>query len=695
MTNWSRGDSKKDKNHINNNSNAGLTIKPTSPAVDFSFDERSGQRPWASRPNTADSQRSRSSVSGIREFSDKKGYTVKRHPPSLYTYGKSHDYQKELEEDLQKLYAEEQIQKSGSPSWAGEVSQQSNHSGESPLFVHNYLASSKIEQQYGSQKYPKNPLHTSKFKSPPSRSGVQYYRPNSTHQYLTATELKNSSKSHVNMKLGRPTRTTLLRARQRCNSAPSCESRREQLKRAEEKATDIKKILNSRELFSINVPDGETLHSFLIGARYNRAHCLDAKSLLEQGVYMPRNNPLGCFVIPKSARRDRPHTAPSAAPASPASVVSESDNEAIVFPDRPSNRRSSPPSTPVSSPTGETQPASPSMAMPLKEAWSESPGKEPQRHAHFRPPMKDNAGILEVHNLDESLNVKGKSYSGHSGRPKSAAPHLEHNTLEVKQTHLPLVTIQGTTIIKVEKKSKDAIQQTVMANEPVTLSHIPVPEVREALLKNDGVESTDVQETPKIQKVDKSFNVPSLPGDMSHIEDLVIISSRPKPQLTEDKSPKDKLSEDITIVKQPTSRPEGDYKEEILVEDNDVDKHRKIDKKETQPVPVIKQGGSHLMSALKGKKSKVRFADSIIYKKTECADVNAPNFFITEDERDEQPKQIKLEEPVQEDRTMDYTDCNDNDRNFNGKLDKGMNDNSKAGNVIAVNITTTIKSNEN
>ncbi|RUS84403.1 hypothetical protein EGW08_007865 [Elysia chlorotica] len=40
------------------------------------------------------------------------------------------------------------------------------------------------------------------------------------HQYLSATELKNSASEDANVLYGRPTRTTLLRARQRSNSAP-------------------------------------------------------------------------------------------------------------------------------------------------------------------------------------------------------------------------------------------------------------------------------------------------------------------------------------------------------------------------------------------------------------------------------------------------------------------------------------------
>lgn len=65
----------------------------------------------------------------------------------------------------------------------------------------------------------------------------EYYRPNSTHQYLSATDLRSLNENEENMvKYGRPTRTTLLRARQRTNSAPV-------------NAYDIRRENNRRKLF--------------------------------------------------------------------------------------------------------------------------------------------------------------------------------------------------------------------------------------------------------------------------------------------------------------------------------------------------------------------------------------------------------------------------------------------------------------
>ena len=35
-----------------------------------------------------------------------------------------------------------------------------------------------------------------------------------------------------------------------------------------------------------------------------RAHCLDSKSVMEHGVYMPRGNPLGCFITRDRLREE-------------------------------------------------------------------------------------------------------------------------------------------------------------------------------------------------------------------------------------------------------------------------------------------------------------------------------------------------------------------------------------------------------
>ena len=47
-----------------------------------------------------------------------------------------------------------------------------------------------------------------KRRRPLSANATLCYRPNSTHQYLTTTELKDASQEEMDVKLGKPTRTT-------------------------------------------------------------------------------------------------------------------------------------------------------------------------------------------------------------------------------------------------------------------------------------------------------------------------------------------------------------------------------------------------------------------------------------------------------------------------------------------------------
>ncbi|XP_043926857.1 uncharacterized protein LOC122801405 [Protopterus annectens] len=42
----------------------------------------------------------------------------------------------------------------------------------------------------------------------------------------------------------------------------------------------------------MSTPDGESVHSFLIGARYNRSNCIDSKALTKYGVFLSRSYPL-------------------------------------------------------------------------------------------------------------------------------------------------------------------------------------------------------------------------------------------------------------------------------------------------------------------------------------------------------------------------------------------------------------------
>ena len=69
---------------------------------------------------------------------------MKLHPPSPYSFNKSAEYQNQIQADLEQLITAESLMHVSSPTWAIAVSHESNHSGESPLFVHRLLSPGKV-----------------------------------------------------------------------------------------------------------------------------------------------------------------------------------------------------------------------------------------------------------------------------------------------------------------------------------------------------------------------------------------------------------------------------------------------------------------------------------------------------------------------------------------------------------------------
>ncbi|KAK3095040.1 hypothetical protein FSP39_009524 [Pinctada imbricata] len=269
----------------NKGSRARSAHKPKLRLLDLTFDEktvkehlRNGKRPHG----------------GLRGS--------KAHPISPYSFNKNGEYQRQMKEDVNKMFYDEFLDGRASPAWAFDVSKEITHSGESPFFVHGLLSSSRVNSE-GSliQAQKRSTTPVSGLHHPPHKRATSYYRSNTPHQYLTATDPQTLTESQL--KYGRPTRTTLLRARQRCASAP----------------------VNSYEVLPAAM-DGESAHAFLTGARYNRAHCLDAKSLSVYGVYMPRTNPHGIFMTGHASQRsrERGQNVPSVPPDSPRSDVDDS-----------------------------------------------------------------------------------------------------------------------------------------------------------------------------------------------------------------------------------------------------------------------------------------------------------------------------------------------------------------------------------
>ncbi|XP_012940513.2 uncharacterized protein LOC101851966 [Aplysia californica] len=143
---------------------------------------------------------------------------ARKHPPCGLSYDKGREFKEKVDEEVIRLMTEDDINLHGkSPTWSLLVHREPTFSDESPLIAGNFMAASKHEQTNGvnllsrTSLLPAKPLRVSR-----KQNGVKYYRPNRMHQYLSATELKDSSREQVNIAYGRPTRTTLLRARNRC-----------------------------------------------------------------------------------------------------------------------------------------------------------------------------------------------------------------------------------------------------------------------------------------------------------------------------------------------------------------------------------------------------------------------------------------------------------------------------------------------
>uniref|UniRef100_A0A8W8IVI9 Uncharacterized protein n=1 Tax=Magallana gigas TaxID=29159 RepID=A0A8W8IVI9_MAGGI len=289
---------------INKGSRAGSGKKPHLRLLDLTFDNGVTKTEPQPKPH-----------GGLRGS--------KKHPLSPYSFNKTSEYHVQLRDDINKLFREEFFDGRGSPAWAFDISKEITHSGESPFHVHGLLSTSKLESETSSvHNIRRSVTPASSARNTPRKrnTGSSFYHPPSPHQYLTATD--TSQLSAKELKYGRPTRTTLLRARQRCASAPvnSYDVRRELVKKSENSPSTNQ--INKDVL--VAHPEGESPHAFLTGARYNRAHFLDAKSLSVYGVYMPRTNPQGIFMTGHAKRsRDKGQNIPAVPPDSPRSDVDD------------------------------------------------------------------------------------------------------------------------------------------------------------------------------------------------------------------------------------------------------------------------------------------------------------------------------------------------------------------------------------
>ncbi|BFZ00843.1 hypothetical protein BsWGS_03882 [Bradybaena similaris] len=197
----------------------------------------------------------------------------KRHPLSILSFNKGAEFQQNIEQEVDRMLREEPtMTQCATPSWAILLHRAPSHSDESTLLANNLLTVSKLGQTLETKMCNQNsPQSKALFKSMRD-IGRLYYRPNSTHQFLSATDLRDCAEDQVNVENGRPTRTTLLRDLQRRNSAGanSYQTRRDFLHRLHDLRNSSPTNPFTEFFKSVKPPEGEAFHSFLTGARYNR-----------------------------------------------------------------------------------------------------------------------------------------------------------------------------------------------------------------------------------------------------------------------------------------------------------------------------------------------------------------------------------------------------------------------------------------
>ncbi|XP_074657546.1 uncharacterized protein LOC141910711 [Tubulanus polymorphus] len=236
---------------------------------------------------------------------------------------KLHNYHRQLRNDIDKILA------------ADSAVEDDNDN----VFINGFNSKhlqTKVEQQKEYIKLAKALLQTNRTQLSTSQSlndiPASTYRSNTTHSYLTPTELRDQPITDLDLKLGRPTRTTLLRHRQRSNSA-QLNSNQFLLEARKVSKKDVRTrpatacVSHRERRFNPDVVDGESVHSFLTGARYNRAHHFDARSLDRYGVFLPRSNPAGCFINlkPKITQSQQTEDYLLTPPDSPSSSCSDLD----------------------------------------------------------------------------------------------------------------------------------------------------------------------------------------------------------------------------------------------------------------------------------------------------------------------------------------------------------------------------------
>ncbi|XP_018119250.1 uncharacterized protein LOC108717037 isoform X2 [Xenopus laevis] len=182
-------------------------------------------------------------------------------------------------------------------TWIIEKSKIHNHSGELPLFTQGLLSVRKDEQLSGqaSLQSPKP--------SKAGRKGQLFCRREQSHKYLMAS-VSNSCVNDLSIDLkpqittytvqfGRPTRSSLLRSAHQSASLSRTIPIQHELLSAE--SSPGRASRERRGLQEMPTSLGETAHSFLVGARYNR-NCIDSQAFQKYGLFVSRRQPRVSFL---------------------------------------------------------------------------------------------------------------------------------------------------------------------------------------------------------------------------------------------------------------------------------------------------------------------------------------------------------------------------------------------------------------
>ncbi|XP_015216508.1 uncharacterized protein [Lepisosteus oculatus] len=199
-------------------------------------------------------------------------------------------------------------------NWVTEINGIQKHSGQAPLFTENMLSPIKDEQLSG-QPLPKS-LKPLKARTT-SPEGQLFYRPERSHRYLQATVFESDAHGRTErpqsalpaLHLGRPTRSSLLRTRYLSPSVSKDFHQKDKTTPSPKKCSSSRLPLNLKELQRACTSVGEDVHSFLIGARYNRERYMDSVAVEKYGVYLSRSYPNCAFLTQSETpkKHDKAH----------------------------------------------------------------------------------------------------------------------------------------------------------------------------------------------------------------------------------------------------------------------------------------------------------------------------------------------------------------------------------------------------